>query len=130
MAALNCSGPDKVEVLVVLKAVFGWEPQTAPDPETARAAVKLLDAHGRRAASDLRALSHQIPAESLLAVSLKATLGEASRRLGLPLPSDEQVVNRAQNLARLVEALQRATDTAQGELDRAASRKTTTKGPQ
>ncbi|WP_275466865.1 DUF6415 family natural product biosynthesis protein [Streptomyces noursei] len=130
MAPLNFSGPDKVEIVVALAAVVGWEQQTAPDPETARAAVTLLDAHGRQAASDLRALSHQIPTESHLAVSLKATLGEASRRLGLPLPSDEQAVSRAQGLARLVEALHRATDTAQGELDRAAGRTTTTKGPQ
>ncbi|MEU7640475.1 hypothetical protein AB0C11_31045 [Streptomyces sp. NPDC039016] len=130
MAALNCSGPDKIEVLTLIKAVFGWEPQTAPDPETARVAVTLLDAHGHRAASDLRALSHQVPTESRLAASLKATLGEASRRLGLPLPNDEQAMKRAQNLALLVEALHRATDTAQGELDRAAGRTTITKGPQ
>ncbi|WP_102922397.1 hypothetical protein [Streptomyces noursei] len=130
MAALNLSGPEKSEVLSVLEAVCGWGPQAAPDPETALAAVELLDAHGRRAASGLRALSHQVPTESHLTASLKATLGEASRRLGLTRPSDEQAVHRAQNLALLVEALHRATDTAQGELDRAPGRTTTTKGPQ
>jgi DNA-binding CsgD family transcriptional regulator len=113
MAALTPAVPDKVEIVLLAEAATSWDlnGQSLPDLDDALALVEQFTDYGRIVADDLRTLCLSIPADSSVGVSAQATLSEASRRLYLPPPSATQqpAARRAQNLARLVQALVRAT---------------------
>jgi hypothetical protein len=73
--------------------------------------VEQFTDYGRIAADDLRTLCLSIPADSDTRRSAQATLNEASRRLYLSPPNAtrQAAAHRAQNIARLVQGLLRAT---------------------
>ncbi|NEC21825.1 hypothetical protein [Streptomyces parvus] len=92
--------------------VLEWEAPGSAWPKMceARAAVDKLNSFGEQLRTDVRA--------AFTSGRQPPVLGEADRRLGLPLEpllpmlprTVASVVHRAQNLARLVQGLQRALD--------------------
>ncbi|MFJ9889509.1 DUF6415 family natural product biosynthesis protein [Streptomyces sp. NPDC091287] len=113
MTSLTPAVPDKVEILALVGAALSWDVDS-----TARPAVKdALDMarqftdYGRIVADDLETQILSLPADSDLYIRSQATLGEVSRRLHLRPPvqsaSPQSAGKRAQNLARLVQALNR-----------------------
>lgn len=103
--------PDKVEILVLVEAALSWDVD-GPELPTVKNALTMAQQFtdfGRIVADDLEAQLPNLPADSELCIGARATLGEASRRLYLrPLAqtaAPRSAARRAQNLARLVQAL-------------------------
>ncbi|MFI1201638.1 DUF6415 family natural product biosynthesis protein [Streptomyces sp. NPDC020883] len=112
MAALTPVTPDKAEVLSLVEAVLAWDVSGSnlPELEESLGLFEQFTAYGRVVAEDLRTLCVNVPAESGAGRSVRATLGESGRRLYLPAPTTRRsAACLAQNLARLVQALNRAT---------------------
>ncbi|OKJ55933.1 DUF6415 family natural product biosynthesis protein [Streptomyces sp. CB02115] len=101
------------------KKVLAWSTseEKAPTLEEADTALALLTTYGKEFRDTVTTAYHQLPAGSAVAERVQATLGEASRRLDHPLPerTRKAVVGRAQNIARLLEALLRAAATTEHE---------------
>ncbi|MFD4114547.1 DUF6415 family natural product biosynthesis protein [Streptomyces niveus] len=115
MAALTPAVCDKAEMLPLIEKALSWDLR-GPELPVAEAALDMAERFtpfGRITAEDLRALCLSIPADSHAHVGAQATLTEAARRLNLkPLArtaGQRSAAQRAQNLARLVQALLRAT---------------------
>ncbi|MEV0982132.1 hypothetical protein [Streptomyces sp. NPDC049915] len=105
--------PDKVVITALIDTVLGWGKPGAELPDTGVAldVINQFSAYGRVLADDLRAHSGSLP-----------ILGEADRRLGAALPAVTPVAaaGRAMNLARLIQALRRATSQVHAEQLRTA----------
>ncbi|MFE9905137.1 DUF6415 family natural product biosynthesis protein [Streptomyces achromogenes] len=101
--------PDKLQILEVIETVLGWPPAGphVPPADIALSLLTQLTAHGQVLARDLEAQCASVFEDSPAVAGARHTLGEAGRRLPLPLPAgpDHAVVHRAQNVARLVQAL-------------------------
>ncbi|MFE4610859.1 DUF6415 family natural product biosynthesis protein [Streptomyces niveus] len=115
MNALTPAVCDKAEMLPLIEKALSWD-LSGPELPVAEAALDMAERFtpfGRNTAEDLRALCLSIPADSHAHVGAQATLTEAARRLNLkPLArttGQRSAAQRAQNLARLVQALLRAT---------------------
>ncbi|MGW1295873.1 DUF6415 family natural product biosynthesis protein [Streptomyces sp. NPDC002533] len=102
--------------------VLAWSTseEKGPSLDEADSTLALLTTYGKDLRDAVTAVCHRLPAGSAAAAGVQATLGEANRRLDHPLPARTRdvVVRRAQNLARLLEALARAVGTTQHEWDR------------
>ncbi|MFC5804518.1 DUF6415 family natural product biosynthesis protein [Streptomyces formicae] len=114
MAALTPAAPDKVEVLANIETVLAWDLRgpAHPSVEDAMGMVAQFTEFGRIVAEDLRTQCLGIPADSGAGRSGHTILGEADRRLHASPPnplSQQAATHRAQNLARLIQALNRAT---------------------
>ncbi|MET7716309.1 hypothetical protein [Streptomyces sp. NPDC005407] len=116
MVALTPIVPDKVEILALVEAAVPWD-LSGPDLPTVQVSLDMAEQfthYGRIVADDLRTQCLGIPADSAVGRSAQATLSEAARRLNLkPLArtaGQRSAARRAQNLARLVQALNRAID--------------------
>ncbi|MFD7429700.1 DUF6415 family natural product biosynthesis protein [Streptomyces sp. NPDC059818] len=115
MAALSAETPDKVEVLPLIEKALSWDLGGADLPAVGAALdiARQLTAYGRVVAEGLHVQCRSIPADSDARLGARATLGEANARLYLkPLAATTTPRNaaaRAQNLARMVQALNRAT---------------------
>lgn len=106
--------PDKVEILSLVETALSWDLDSTalPPVEDALDMTKQFTDYGRVIADDLtRILS--IAGDSHARLGAQATLSEAGRRLNLkPLArsaAPRSAAHRAQNLARLVQGLLRAT---------------------
>lgn len=118
------SPPDKVVILVLLDDVLGWDLDSGdlPDVGTSLSLVEKFTAYGQVLVDDLRRTT-----------TAPGVLGEADRRLTAPPPAatPRAAASRAQNLARLIQALHRVTEQVQAEHVRTARRQpqqTTRKG--
>lgn len=106
---------DKVEILALVEEALAWDldGSVLPVADVALDMAERFSPYGRIVAEDLRAQCLTIPADSDARVGVQATLSEAARRLNLkPLAravGRRSAAQRAQNLARLVQALLRAT---------------------
>ncbi|MEN8656097.1 hypothetical protein ABCR94_37385 [Streptomyces sp. 21So2-11] len=106
--------PNKVEVLALVEAALSWDVDSPelPAVKDALAMAQQFTDFGRIVAEDLEAQMLSLPADSELCLGGRATLVEASRRLYLrPLAqtaAPRSAAHRAQNLARLVQTLDRA----------------------
>ncbi|MFD4986464.1 DUF6415 family natural product biosynthesis protein [Streptomyces sp. NPDC058374] len=115
MAPLSVDTPDKVEVLPLVEEALGWDLDGAELPSISEALdlASQFTAYGRVVADDLRAQCQSIPSDSDARLGARATLSEANARLYLkPLAvttTPRNAAARAQNLARMVQALHRAT---------------------
>ncbi|MFJ6433345.1 DUF6415 family natural product biosynthesis protein [Streptomyces sp. NPDC091416] len=113
-AVLESSLPNKVEVLALVGKALSWDPTSADVPPTDEALelARVFTAYGRIVANDLSAVLAGMPSDSPDVRCAQATLSEAGRRLGLmplgPTVAPRTAVQRAQNLARLVHALNRS----------------------
>lgn len=98
--------------LTTVQQVLAWDTAgpNLPDLHHCQLAVELLAEQGRAVADELRTQCLGVSAHSDAGVVAQAALGEASRRLHLPLPSPtpRATAHRAQNLARLVQSLTNA----------------------
>ncbi|WP_328373277.1 hypothetical protein OG800_50005 (plasmid) [Streptomyces sp. NBC_00445] len=114
----------KDEIVLLAEAAAGWEltGQNLPPLSHALALVEQFTEYGRMAADDLRTLCLSIPADSNAGVIAQSTLIQAARQLYSPPPHASQLIaaRRAQNLARLVQALNRATERVREAQARAA----------
>lgn len=90
--------PDKVVITPLIDAVLSWDlaGRTLPHPEVAVDAINQLTSYGRILTDSLRAHTSTLP-----------IVGEADRRLNAApsAGSAHAATARAQNLARLVQAL-------------------------
>lgn len=116
MAALIPAACDKAEMLPLIDQALSWD-LNRPELPVAEAALdtaERLTPFGRIVADDLRALCLTIPADSDAHVAAQATLTEAALGLSLkPLARTagrRPAAHRAQNLARLIQALLHATE--------------------
>ncbi|WP_158711267.1 DUF6415 family natural product biosynthesis protein [Streptomyces sp. NRRL S-1824] len=113
-AILESAVPDKVEVLALVGRALSWDPASAvfPPADEALELARAFTAYGRIVANDLSAVIAGVPSDSPDVRRAQATLSEAGRRLGLmplgPTVAPRMAAQRAQNLARLVQALNRA----------------------
>ncbi|MDP5315341.1 DUF6415 family natural product biosynthesis protein [Streptomyces poriferorum] len=113
-AILESFVPDKVEVLALVGRALSWDPTSAEFPPTDEALelARVFTSYGRIVANDLSAVLAGVPADSPDVRCAQATLSEAGRRLGLmplgPTVAPRVAAQRAQNLARLVQALNRS----------------------
>lgn len=88
--------------------VLGWaQDGELPHLEEAENAVVRFTAYGMDLRAAVIAVCRSLPRDSDRYASTEATLGEADRRLNLPPPAKDATAatSRAQNLARLVQAL-------------------------
>lgn len=114
---------DPDEILGTVRTVLTWD-LNSPDLPATDVTLGMLDqltSHGRTLATDLGHLYLALPPDSEAVHTAKAALGEASRRLRLRLTAQartQHAAQRAQNTARLVRALLRATEAARQELAR------------
>ncbi|MBL1285636.1 hypothetical protein JKV81_02070 [Streptomyces sp. For3] len=128
--SLTSPVPDKVEVLALVEAALSWDVDSPalPTVKNALAMAQQFTDFGRIVADDLEAKLLGLPAD--FCIGARATLGEASRRLYLrPLAqtaAPRSAAHRAQNLARLVQALSRAF----GEVYREQVRSRSVQAPQ
>ncbi|MFJ2217654.1 DUF6415 family natural product biosynthesis protein [Streptomyces sp. NPDC101062] len=127
--------PDRAEILATTDVVLNWSPKDPglPAVDAVQSVVEQLTEYGRSIAGQLPTQILSIPADSGAGISARAALGEASGRLNLPPPAGTlyAAVHRAQNLARLVQALCRAAGLVAEERARIArlgQHNTTTKG--
>ncbi|MFH8466020.1 DUF6415 family natural product biosynthesis protein [Streptomyces sp. NPDC017991] len=124
--------PDKVEVLALVEAALSWDIDgpALPAVKDALSLARQFTDYGRIVAADLESQLRSLPADSDLCISAQATLSEASRRLPLkPLvqsASRRSAAHRAQNLARLAQALNRTI----GEVGREQARARHVEAPQ
>ncbi|MFG3136589.1 DUF6415 family natural product biosynthesis protein [Streptomyces sp. NPDC048211] len=108
--------PERVDVLALVGRALSWGPASAdfPTVEEALELAKGFTTYGRIVADDLSIVIAGIPSDSPVGRRAQATLDEASRRLTLkPLGltvAPRSAAHRAQNLARLVQALSRVAD--------------------
>ncbi|MFC8006580.1 MULTISPECIES: hypothetical protein [Streptomyces] len=115
MAALSAETPDKVEVLPLIEEALSWDLDGADLPAVGMALdlARQFTVYGRVVAEDLHVQYRGVPADSDARLGVRATLSEANARLYLkPLAATTTPRNaaaRAQNLARMVQALHRAT---------------------
>lgn len=113
-AILESAVPDKIEVLALVGRALSWDPASAdfPPADEALELAGVFTAYGRIVANDLSVAIAGMPSDSPDVRRAQATLSEASRRLGLmplgPTVAPRMAAQRAQNLARLVQALNRA----------------------
>ncbi|GAA2657599.1 DUF6415 family natural product biosynthesis protein [Streptomyces lunalinharesii] len=119
----------EVKVRALVELARAWEPQGpgVREREVVQEVVDQLTAYGRGLVVEIRAVLASRPVGSIDAARVRATLGEAGRRLPLPAPlALPQAVVRAQGLGRLVEALNRALsllrDEATADAGRASAR--------
>ncbi|MEU1273505.1 DUF6415 family natural product biosynthesis protein [Streptomyces sp. NPDC005799] len=116
MAALSPTVPNEAEILLVVEAALQWDLNSTdlPPVDVALDMAEQFTRYGRMVADELRTQCLRIPADSDAGLGAQATLGEAARRLNLkPLArsaAPRSAAHRAQNLARLVQALNRAMD--------------------
>ncbi|MEV7383867.1 DUF6415 family natural product biosynthesis protein [Streptomyces lydicus] len=114
--ALPLTVPDKVETLSLVETVVSWDLNRGSLPETdiSLKLVKEFTAYGRVLGGDLATVCRRLLADSDLRCGAQATLREAARRFHMPPPggSARGAAHRAQNLARLVQALLRGTGSA------------------
>ncbi|MGD6751956.1 DUF6415 family natural product biosynthesis protein [Streptomyces sp. BH105] len=115
MAALSADTPDKVVVLPLVEEALSWD-LNSPDLPSVTSALNMarqFTTYGRLIAEDLRAQCRSVPADSDFHLRARATLSEADARLNLkplaPSTTPRSAAHRAQNLARLVQALNRAS---------------------
>ncbi|MFD4553493.1 hypothetical protein ACFWP5_04080 [Streptomyces sp. NPDC058469] len=109
---------DEGKILALVTTALSWDPHGPdlglPAVDVALDMAKQFAQRGRILADDLCTRFLNIPADSWAGVGAQATLGEAARRLSLrPLvqsAAPRSAAHRAQNLARLVQALFRAID--------------------
>ncbi|GHF33445.1 hypothetical protein GCM10010218_13180 [Streptomyces mashuensis] len=122
MASLTAAVPGKAEIRAHVDMVLAWNLNgpALPALDSALCMIEQLTDYGRIVANDLRAQCLKVPADSDARHNAQATLGEASRRLHLPPPyrTPQAAGRRAQNIARLVNALLRAV----GEVSREQAR--------
>lgn len=120
MASLTPAVPSKNEVLAIIDQTLAWD-LDGPGPPTAVLALEVyerLTAYGRILAADLRTLCANAPRDLDADHGVQATLGEATGRLYLPSPyygTAQAIGRRAQNIARLVQALHVALERVSGE---------------
>lgn len=106
--------PDKVEILSLVETALSWDLDRVrlPPVEVTLKLAADFTAYGRVVADDLSALVATLPADSQVGRSARATLSEADRRLTLkplaPSAAPRSAAQRSQNVARLVQALNRA----------------------
>ncbi|MBT2396243.1 DUF6415 family natural product biosynthesis protein [Streptomyces sp. ISL-100] len=113
MTSLTPTVSDKVEILALVETALSWDVDSPalPAVKDALDMARQFTDYGLIVADDLQTQIFSFPADSDLCISAQATLGEASRRLHLkPLAQSaapRSAAHRAQNLARLVQALNR-----------------------
>ncbi|MFJ4800134.1 DUF6415 family natural product biosynthesis protein [Streptomyces murinus] len=113
MAPLTPAVPSKDEALAIIDQALAWD-LDGPGPPTAVLALEVserLTIYGRVLAADLRTLCASAPADLDADHGAQAALGEAAGRLYLPPPyygTAQSIGRRAQNIARLVQALHTA----------------------
>ncbi|MBK3639480.1 DUF6415 family natural product biosynthesis protein [Streptomyces sp. MBT33] len=107
---------DKDEVLGLVATALSWDlyGHGLPAVDVALGMAETFSRYGRNIADELRTQCLSVPADSWAGLGAQATLGEAGRRLTLrplaPTAAPRSAAHRAQNLARLVQALTRAID--------------------
>ncbi|MCL7493074.1 DUF6415 family natural product biosynthesis protein [Streptomyces sp. MCA2] len=115
-AALTRVVPDKAAMLPLVETVLSWDLNrgSLPEVDVSLNLVKAFTAYGRVLEGELAAVCCRLPADSDLRCGPQATLSEAGRRLYMPPPgcSERGAAHRAQNLARLIQALLRGTGSA------------------
>ncbi|MFI0742775.1 DUF6415 family natural product biosynthesis protein [Streptomyces sp. NPDC021100] len=131
MAPLNADAMGQADVSAHVAMVLAWD-LNGPDPplgDVTLRAVEQLTAYRRIIAEDLNAQCRGIPADCGASLSAQAILGEASRRLHLPPPyrTPRAAGHRAQNIARLVDALLRAVEEVSAERARTPHHQHTTR---
>ncbi|MFJ9416708.1 DUF6415 family natural product biosynthesis protein [Streptomyces sp. NPDC101227] len=116
MTGLTPVSPHKAELLPLVETVLSWDLNrgSLPEVDVSLDLVKAFTAYGRVLEGDLAAVCRRLPADSDLRRGTQATLSEAARRLYMPPPvgSERGAAQRAQNLARLIQALLRGTGSA------------------
>jgi DNA-binding CsgD family transcriptional regulator len=106
--------PGAAEILALVDTALAWDLNGSglPAVDTALDMAEQLTVYGRIAADDLLTQCLTIAADSDTGVGAQATLGEAGIRLHLkplaPSAAPRSAAHRVQNLARLVQALNRA----------------------
>ncbi|MER7224274.1 DUF6415 family natural product biosynthesis protein [Streptomyces rubradiris] len=113
---------DEEQILAATGLVLDWDldGSSLPPVDEALGLVEQFTTFGRDLAGDLRDLCLGLPDDSRVGQAAHVTLGEASGRLYLPPPAGtpRAAAHRAQNLARLFEALLRAVEAVSNERDR------------
>lgn len=108
--------PDKVETLSLVETVLSWDlnRESLPEIDVSLKLVKEFTAYGRVLEGNLATVCRRLAADSDLRCGAQATLSEAARRFHMPPPggSARGAAHRAQNLARLIQALLRGTGSA------------------
>ncbi|MGW1895416.1 DUF6415 family natural product biosynthesis protein [Streptomyces sp. NPDC002004] len=115
MAAAGARMPDKGGILSLVETVLARDlGMRVPDTAASLDMVEPLGAYGQVLVGDLGARRWQLATEADVRSRAEATLGEASQRLAEPPPRHMAVAaaQRAQSLARLVQALLSATAAA------------------
>ncbi|MGA5441954.1 DUF6082 family protein [Streptomyces griseoincarnatus] len=118
MAALTPAVPDKAAILPLVEMALAWDLNGSdlPSVDVALDMAEEFSRYGRMAVDELRTQCLSIPADSDACLGAQATLAEAAWRLRLkPLARSaalRSATRRAQNLACLVQALNRATEQA------------------
>lgn len=103
---------DAVEILSLIETALSWDLDRV---ELIEVTLKLADdftAYGRVVVDDLSAFVAILPADSQVGRGAQATLSKGGRRLSLqplvPSAAPRSTAQRSRNLARLVQALNRA----------------------
>lgn len=116
MAALTPAVCDKAEMLPLIDQALSWD-LNRPELPAAEAALDMAERFtpfGRIVAEDLRALCLSVPADSDAGRVAQAALTDAALRLNLKSLARtagwRPAAHRAQDLARLVQALLHATE--------------------
>lgn len=116
---------DKVEIQGLIDSATSWDLSSAanlPAPDVAAALAEQLTQFGTVAAQDLDRQCATLPPDLPTVVEARATLTEAGRRFTpMPLPANapqQRVAQRVQNLARMVQAVNRASARVNDEHDR------------
>ncbi|MFG2783803.1 hypothetical protein ACGFY7_38970 [Streptomyces prunicolor] len=105
---------DKDEVLALVATALSWDlnGRGLPAADVALSMAETFSRYGRDAAEELRNQCLNISANSWAGLGAQATLGETARRLNLrplaPTAAPRSAAHRAQNHARLIQALTRA----------------------
>ncbi|MEV0487388.1 hypothetical protein AB0I69_43150 [Streptomyces sp. NPDC050508] len=106
---------DKDEVLALVATALSWDlnGHVLPAVDVALGMAESFSRYGRDIADELRTQCLNISADSWAGLGAQAALGEAARRLNLrrlaPTAAPRSAAHRAQDLARLIQALTRAT---------------------
>lgn len=127
MVPLTSAVPDKVDVLADVHAVLAWDLDGSelPSIDAAMALTERFRDYSWILVEDLRTQRLGVPADSEAGISAQAVIVEAVGRLAASLPNPltaQSASRRAQNIARLLKSLLRATGLVGEELCRAAPR--------
>lgn len=105
---------ERADALRRIEKVLAWDVKSdqLPNCQETASVIKQLVTYGLGATEELRDLCRSFPADSPVYRVARYTLNEADRRLHLPPPrlTPQAMMQRAQNVARLIRALLAAID--------------------